>query len=59
MKPTNALELETYLDNARHILFVYRNLNWSLFPIVSCIVCGDVIMWISVIYLLEGPLVKS
>jgi hypothetical protein len=35
--------------------FVCRNINWSSFPTMLCIFCGDVNTWIGVTQLLEGP----
>jgi len=51
-------ELES-LDSRMQISFVYRNLNWSSFSAVLCIVCGGVNMWIGATRLIRQLLMES
>jgi hypothetical protein len=56
MKLKDALELEIYSGYGEHISYVYRSLSWNLFPILLCVICGDVVTWIGAIQRLEGPM---
>lgn len=46
--------LEIFSDSGRQTLFVYRRLNWRLFPAMLCIACGGVSIWIRDPNLLVG-----